>query len=177
MKLRLLPVVVSVVVSSVVLFGGWFAYSSLAMENPLSDIINQASGVEQSKIDLTADRVHIELKLQPNADLREIIHKISTEGASIIGKRELKVEVTGESTPALEDWWSKALFDVAQAMETKHYSDIPVSLNNRASELSGLKVETEMDNKYVYIRLTEGDKSKFVMLPRVPAQIGVWPNE
>ncbi len=52
MKLRLLPVVMSVIISAGVLFGGWFAYTSLAMENPLSDIISKVPGVASSTMKL-----------------------------------------------------------------------------------------------------------------------------
>jgi hypothetical protein len=76
----------------------------------------------------------------------------------------------------MEKWWSSALFDVAQAMETKQYAQIPVTLQNRAGE-SSLKVSTEMDDKYVYITLADGEFSKYVMLSRTPAVMGVWPNE
>ena len=49
MKLRLLPVVLSVIISAGVLFGGWFAYTSFAMENPLSDIISARFPVWQAQ--------------------------------------------------------------------------------------------------------------------------------
>ncbi|MBD0380541.1 hypothetical protein [Paenibacillus sedimenti] len=177
MKLRLLPVVLSVIVSSVVLFGGWFAYTSLAMENPLSDIINKAPGVVSSTMKMDSSQVNIELNLKPEASMRDIMNNIRTEGASIIGKRTVHVEVTGQSSPKLEAWWSKALFEVAQAMETKHYADIPLTLQKYAADIPNMKVDSEMDNTYVYIRLTDGEFTKFIMLPRTPSQLGVWPNE
>jgi hypothetical protein len=175
MKLRLLPVILSVIVSSAVLFGGWFAYTSYAMENPLSNIIDKAPGVVSSTMKLDSNQVNIELHLKPDANLRDIMNSIQTEGASIIGKRSVNVVVTDKTSANLEAWWSKALFDVAQAMETKHYADIPTTLQKYAANVPNMKVDSEMDNSYVYIRLTDGDSTKFVMLPR-KSQIGVWPN-
>ncbi|MFD0694784.1 hypothetical protein ACFQZT_11825 [Paenibacillus sp. GCM10027628] len=177
MKLRLLPVVLSVIISSAVLFGGWFAYTSFAMENPLSDIINKSPGVVSSTMKLDSSQVNIGLSLKSDASLRDIMNNIQTKGASIIGNRTLHVDVTGQSSPKLDAWWSKALFEVAQAMETKHYADIPTTLQKYAANVPNMKVDSEMDNTYVYIRLTDGESTKFVMLPRTPSQIGVWPNE
>jgi hypothetical protein len=177
MKLRLLPIITSIVVSAVVLFGGWFAYNSYAMEHPLTDIVDKAPGVQSSSMNMNNNQVTIDLTLKPDADLREIVHTISVDGSSIIGSRELVVHVAGKSSPGLDAWWSKALFNVAQAMETKHYADIPKSLQEQAGSIKGLKVDTQMDNKYVYVRLTDGEDSKFIMLPRVSAKMGVWPNE
>jgi hypothetical protein len=176
MKLRLLPVVMSVIISAGVLFGGWFAYTSLAMENPLSDIISKVPGVAKSTMKLDNSRVDIEVTLNPNANLRTVVDRIHKDGASIIGKRSVNIAVKGTPSEKLDQWWSKALFEVAQAMETKHYGDIPTTLQKYAADVPSMKVDSEMDQDYVYIRLTDGDATKFIMLPR-SSQIGVWPNE
>ncbi|MBP1994776.1 hypothetical protein [Paenibacillus eucommiae] len=177
MKLRLLPVAISVIVSFVILFGGWFAYHSLAMEQPLTGVINKLPGVEHSSIAMNSAQVKIELTLKEDADLREIVRNINLEGASIVGKRQLVIKPVGNTSPELEAWWSKALFDVAQAMENRQYSDIPKNLEELALSDQGMKVDTQMDDSYVYVRLTDGTNSKFLMLPRISAKIGVWPNE
>ncbi len=176
MKLRLLPVVMSVVISAGVLFGGWFAYTSLAMENPLSDIISKVPGVTSSTMKLDNNQVDIEVSLNPDANLRNVVEGIHKEGASIIGKRSVNINVKNNPSEKLDQWWSKALFEVAQAMETKHYADIPTTLQKYAEGVPNMKVDSEMDQTNVYIRLTDGDATKFIMLPRT-SQIGVWPNE
>lgn len=176
MKLRLLPVVLSVIISAGVLFGGWFAYTSLAMENPLSDLISKVPGVSSSTMKFDNNQIDIEVTLTPDANLRSVIERIHEEGASIIGKRSVNIEVKNNSSEKLEQWWSKALFEVAQAMETKHYADIPTTLTKYAEDVPGLKVESEMDQTNVYIRLIDGDATKFIMLPR-SSQMGVWPHE
>jgi hypothetical protein len=177
-KLRLLPMVISVAVSSVVLFGGWFGYHSLAVENPLMSIVQGVPGVQDAQIDLKSDEVDVSLKLDPHAgaSLRQVYQAIVTQGSSIIGKRAVKLNVTNESSAALDRWWSSALFDVAQAMETKQYASIPKVLNQRKAELPGLSVSAEMDDNNVYVQLTDGNKSKYVILPRTGAKTGVWPN-
>jgi hypothetical protein len=177
-KLRLLPIAISVVISTVVLFGGWFGYHSFAVENPLLSIVQGVPGVKDAQIDLKSDEVDVNLKLDPNAgaSLRQVYQAIVTQGSSIIGKRAVKVNVTNESSAALDHWWSSALFDVAQAMETKQYASIPKVLNQHKAELPGLSVSAEMDDYNVYVQMTDGDKSKYVILPRAGAKMGVWPN-
>ncbi|MNC79580.1 hypothetical protein D3C75_1320970 [compost metagenome] len=59
-------------------------------------------------------------------------------------------------------------------METRRYADIPAALNAKAGQLQGLSVQTEMDDDNVYVRLTEGEHVKFVILPRTAAKMGVW---
>ncbi|GAA4861295.1 hypothetical protein GCM10023310_45880 [Paenibacillus vulneris] len=177
MKLRLLPIVLSVAISATVLFGGWFAYQSFAMENPLAGVVKSTPGVELVSTKINTDDAEIEVKLQPGTSLREVYDNIENKGSSIIGKKALKLKVVNESSQQLDQWWSSALFDVAQAMETKHYAEIPTTLQSRVAGSSNLKISTEMNDKFVFVTMTDGDKSKFVMLPRTPEKMGVWPNE
>ncbi|MFD0680873.1 MULTISPECIES: hypothetical protein [unclassified Paenibacillus] len=177
MKLRLLPVIISVSISAVVLFGGWFVYQSVAMENPLKEVVESTPGVQLMHTHITNTATELELKLQAGTSLREVYSRIQNDGGSALGKRELKLKVVNDSSPKLEQWWSSALFDVAQAMETKRYAQIPKTLQERAAASDSLKVSTEMDDKFVYITLTDGDKSKFIMMPRTASLMGVWPNE
>jgi len=178
MKLRLLPVVLSLVITSAVLFGGWFAYNSLAMENPLAAVVQKVPGVAKYDVQLSGGAVDVKLTLAGDADLRSVVERIATDSASLIGKRTLRFDLTGNaSSPALDTWWSKALFGVAQAMETRHYADIPATLEAQAAGMDGLAVDTQMDEHYVYVRLSDGQASKFVMLPRSGGTMGVWPNE
>ena len=177
MKLRLLPVLVSLLVTTAVLFGGLFVYRSEAMEKPLLNIVQGTEGVERAEMDISSNKISLRLELAPQASLREIMQHIRTEGAHKIGNRALDVVVTNDTPAELDKWWSGALFEVAQAMETKQYAKIPEALNAQAAQLEGLQVATEMDDDNVYIRLTKDGRSKFVILPRTPARLGVWPNE
>ena len=178
MKIRLLPVLTSVVISAAVLFGGYFGYQSYAMENPLNKVVSSIPGVELVSMNLGGAEAAVEVKLEPGTSVREVYARIMKEGSSALGKKELDLRVVGSDSPKLDAWWSSALFEVAQAMETKQYAQIPVTLEARAQQSGGgLKVTTEMDNKFVYITLSEGANSKYVMLPRTPSKLGVWPNE
>lgn len=176
-KIRFIPIVISIAVSSLVLFGGWFVYNSVALKSPMSDLLNDIQGIEQAEAEFHRDKILIELSLLPDASLREIMHEIHLQGSSIIEERNLEVKVMNSSSPELDKWWSSALFDVAQAMETQQYSNIPVRLEALSGTLSNLQMDAEMDQSFVYIRLVHGDDSKFIMLPRTPVQLGVWSDE
>jgi hypothetical protein len=176
MKLRLIPILITVAVSSALLFGGWFFYHSMVVENPIKNVILGVPGVKDVTTNINNSQVSIDLKLNKDADLRNLYSTISKEGASLLQNRELKLNLESQSSPELDQWWSSALFEVAQAMDTKHYSDIPQVLKARDQQIPGLTVTTEMDDTNVYVRLTDGVHSKYIILPRTPAKIGVWPN-
>jgi hypothetical protein len=176
-KLRLLPIVLTVVVSSGLLFGGWFLYQSLAVDNPIKDIAQGIPGIIRSDIQIDRDSIHLTLQLSADADLRSVYDEVREKTQSVAGDRSLTIDIDGESSELLESWWSVALFDIAQAMENRQYGDIPVRLNELASGSNGLKVWTEMDDENVYVHLNEGSHHKYIILPRTPMKLGVWSNE
>ncbi|AFC29939.1 hypothetical protein [Paenibacillus mucilaginosus] len=181
MKLRLLPVILSVLVSSSLLFGGYFAYQSFAMENPLQKTVSGIKGVELVAMDLSGTSAAMEIKLEKGTSLREVYHQIQSQGGTALARKDLKLKVTNPGSARLEQWWSTALFDIAQAMETKQYAQIPATLKEKAAQADqtggAITATTEMDENYVYITLTDGEASKYIMLPRAAAKMGVWPNE
>lgn len=177
MKLRLLPILLTVALSAAILFGGLFIYRSVAMENPLAHLTDNMTGVQQAKPDIQSDKVTVNLQLASGVSLRELYAALYEKSVPVIGKRELQLNVSSDSSPELDKWWSDRLFDVAEAMETKRYAQIPASLQQHAPELAGLSVATEIDDRNVYIHLSANGHDKYVVLPRVPAKMGVWPNE
>lgn len=174
MKLRWIPIVMTIAVSSIILFGGWFVYQSLTMKQPLHRVVQELPDVVDSQVEMNQKDVLLHLTLNKNANLRETIQYIRTEGASALGNKQLQIEVANESNETLDHWWSSVLFEVAQAMETRQYGMIPKQLAEQALQIPGLQTTAEMDEQNVYIRLVLGDDSKFIILPRHSVQLGVW---
>ncbi|WP_199614905.1 hypothetical protein [Paenibacillus alkalitolerans] len=177
MKLRLLPIIITVVVSSAVLFGGWFMYQTVAMEDPLTHAVDSIDGVGDARIEVVRSGAIVRVTLEQGADLRETYRRIKEAGSAVIGERKLTVEVVNEGSESLDRIWAQVMFDVAQAMETKQYTLIPERLNKLVKENNNLKTTTEMDDDNVYITLSDGSSTKYVILPRIPLTMGVWPNE
>jgi uncharacterized protein YueI len=68
------------------------------------------------------------------------------------------------------------MFPVAEAMENKKYTQISSTVEQMKKKKTGIKADTDMDSNNVYIRLSEGNATKFIVLPRQSQQMGVWPN-
>jgi hypothetical protein len=176
MKLRIYPTLITVLVTGVLLFGGWYLYRSFAIEQPLSRIISDVNGVSSSKPVIGRDTVTVKLQLKQGTDIRDVYHRISTDSASIIGGRQLKIDINQTPDPNLERLWSSMLFQVAEGMEKRTYSEIPKALSLLEAQNEGLKASTQMDETNVYITLQNGQAVKYIVLPRIPETIGVWPN-
>ncbi|PWW05507.1 hypothetical protein DFQ01_10466 [Paenibacillus cellulosilyticus] len=175
MRIRWIPALVSVAVSALLLFGGWYTYDQFAVKGPLEKAISNLPNVVDSTSSLENGTANVSLTLAEGADLRTVYDQLTTDGSSVLKGRDLKLDVTGSvSSDELDKLWSTVLFDVAQAMETKTYSQIPAALDELAAANAGLTVNTEMDDTNVYITLTKGEAVKYIILPRTPATMGVW---
>lgn len=175
-KLNPVVIILSSVVAVIVLFGGWFTYNKFAVESPLAELINEQPSVEKATIELTDSELAVNLEVNSDINIREVMNVIYTEGKSMLGNRDVNLNVNEQSSPELDAWWSTVLFDVAEAMELKEYSRIPEALNDKAAALDGLQVTTDIDEHNVYIKLIHKDAMKIVMLPRTPSQMGVPTN-
>ncbi|WP_410768401.1 hypothetical protein [Fontibacillus sp. BL9] len=176
MKLRVGPIVASVAVSALLLFGGWFAYKQWAVESPFEHKVNQMEGVKSVQTDINQKQALVKLDLEPGTDFGSLVRQIEADGSKWIGGRELKLVVEDRASQELNELWEEALFPIAQAMENKEYTGITDALDKLQQNDSGLSAKAEMDDRNVYITLTDGQASKFIILPRVPQSMGVWPN-
>ncbi|MDT3426773.1 hypothetical protein J2Z22_002307 [Paenibacillus forsythiae] len=176
MKIRLIPVVLTALLSGALLFGGWFLYREFAVQEPLEKVVSSYEGVKQSHITINRNEVTLKLDLQPGTKLRELVQYINTEGKSIIGDRTIKLDVEEHSSQVLDDYWDQALFSVAEAMESRKYTAIPEALKKLSAQYKNVAVTTEIDDKNVYVSLSDGKESKFIILPREPETMGVWNN-
>ncbi|KIL34803.1 hypothetical protein SD71_17425 [Cohnella kolymensis] len=176
MKLRVVPLTLTAALSVALLFGGWFTYRHYGVEQPLDRIANGVPGVESAHVAMTSDLVKVDVKLKPDADLSEVYRQIKTQGENEIGGKQLELSVTGNSAEKLDKAWGYALFDVAEAMENRRYSGVRDAMDKLAEKFPGLTANTSIDEDNVYISMRDGASAKFVILPRQPATLGVWPN-
>jgi len=176
MKIKVMPLVLTAVASVALLFGGWAAYRHYAVEQPLDRVAAAAPGVDSAKSEMTGGQVVLRLQLKPDADLAEIYKKIKQDGAGQIGGKQVELNVESTTNEKLEQAWRYSLFDVAEAMETRHYSGIREAMNKLSEQFPGVKADSDMDEDNVYIRLQDGQSAKFVVLPRQASMMEVWPN-
>lgn len=174
MKIKVVPLAVTVVVSAALLFGGWSVYRHFGIEKPLDQVAESVPGVESAEAKMTAGQVVLYVKLSTDADLVEVYRKVKREGAAQIGSKKLELVVESDSSSKLDEAWSHSLFDVAEAMETRRYSGIRSAMEQLSERFPGVTAETDMDDDNVYIRLSDGQSAKYIVLPRQPISLGVW---
>ncbi|TYP77719.1 hypothetical protein [Paenibacillus methanolicus] len=177
MRIKVVPTVMTAVLSASLLVGGWYAYRNVATVQPLEQIVNEVPGVTAATPVVGRENVTVQLTLKPDANIRKVYDTIAEKGDTVIGDRTLELQIENkQADETLNDIWSAKLFDIAQAMENRQYAQIPAAMAAIEQEYKGVTATSEMDDKNVYITLKDGEAVKHVILPRTPNQLGVWPN-
>ncbi|TJY44308.1 hypothetical protein E5161_02675 [Cohnella pontilimi] len=176
MKIRVMPLVLTILLSAALLFGGWTAFRHFSVEKPLDRVAASVPGVLSATTKMSTGQVVVNVHLSPDADLAEVYRKLKQDGSGQIGGKKLELKVDSNASPLLEKAWSYSLFDVAEAMETHRYTGIRDALDKLSGQFKGVTASTDIDADNVYIRLQEGKSAKFVVLPRQAGTMGVWPN-
>lgn len=174
-KLKIMPILLTAAASALVLFGGWLIYHQVAFAAPLAKAVDQIEGIASSETPIIdTDRITFPLTLTAGADLKHVYETIAEQSKSVAQSRDIQLDIANTSSNAkLDQLWSSSLFKVAEAMEHKNYSTIPETLKALADEHSGVKAVTDMDDTNVYITLKDGTATKYIVLPRVAAQLEV----
>ena len=176
-NLRLKPILLTAVATAVVLFGGWALYHKVAVQAPLEQAIKDVQGiVHADKPKRDNDWIEFKVELAPTANLKEVYETIAHNGERVIGNRTLKLQIDSEANTQLDSVWQSAMFQVAEAMENKTYSQIPAALEQIAGKESNVQVKTDIDDDNVYITLINDEGALHKVLPRTPHLLGAWPN-
>ncbi len=175
MKPRVVPIVITAAITASALFGGWAIYNQVAVASPLHKAVQAADGVvSASKPVLSRDTVEVDVELEAGSDLKAVYDQITNTNAGALGSRKLELNVASHSNELLDGIWSNSLFAIAEAMETKAYSNIPPALENAAKPYDNVTVTSEMDDSNVYVTLRQEEAVKYVVLPRAAATLEVW---
>ncbi|MFD2672941.1 hypothetical protein [Marinicrinis sediminis] len=179
MKLRPMPLIITVVISALILFGTWFAYQHFAVKSPLLERVHNIDGVQHAEVEMTRDRVRFDLRLEDEASVRTVVQAIREQESKLFQDKNKDIDIRFEDSTSeeIEKWWSTMLFSIAQSMDQQRYSEIPELLNTESAGVAGLEAIAEMDEHHVYISIYYEGSTKHMMLPRKPSQLGVWPNE
>ena len=175
-KVRIAPTILIMIVTGAVLFGGWALYQTNFVKQPVEQIVQKHAEITQYHVDWQTDAMKVQIQTKPGVDVRELVQQLNGDlEKQAKGKKVVIEYMNDHSTPKIDKWWSQALFDVAEAMVHQKYSQIPSRLQQL--QQSGIEVQTEMDNQYVYITVKDGQGSKTLLLPLEGTRMGVWPYE
>lgn len=165
MKIRALPIFLSILFSSLLLFGGWYVFQSQFVKKPITNEIAAMKSVKVNDIIINRDAITLDVSFNNPDKFAEDYKKIKKIASDKSNGKPVKVEVDS-SNKNLKQIWDENAFAIAEAMELHTYSKIPAVLDQLKKKHSLNSVSSRMDDQYVYIYLNDGKAPYYTVLPR-----------
>jgi hypothetical protein len=165
MKLRALPIFLSILLSSVLLFGGWYLFQNQFVKKPISQEIAAMKSVKLNDIVIGRDAITINVSFTNPQRFAEDYKAIKKVAADKSNGKPVKIEF---ATPnqSLQKIWEEQAFTVEEAMELHTYSKIPSLLETMKKKYHLTSASSHMDDQYIYIYLHDGKSPYYTVLPR-----------
>lgn len=175
MSLRWPVVVTTLVVTLLLLFGGYHTYQWIHFERPLNQAIAETSHIKPQEISVSPERIVIRLEADSSFSLTQQYPPLRKKLTAIAGNRPLQVEVADHPQKSLIDAWNEMVFGVKEGLAHQSYSRIPEAVKKATPPEAESQVV--MDDSYLYIEMKQGDARLYRVLPLNKKESGVKDNE
>lgn len=165
MQIRKVPMLLSMLITMALLFGGWYFYQKVNVESPIRTEIGQLPSVSLADLNIDQDQVDVRLNVKNPDQLPDDYTKLVNMIEQTAPGKQVNISLTNQNEQ-LKKIWSNGLFTFTEAMDLHEYSKIPKLLDDMKSAYKLDKVETNMDDKRVYVFLKRGNDQFFAIVPK-----------
>lgn len=149
-RLRLVPILIILVITLAVLFGGWQAYRHYNLIAPLQTTLEKIQGVQSANV-ASGNSNTVVVKLGKVQDLQSTYDRISSAITAASGSA-VNIEIEDNRTPALIAEYEQLqpiLFQgLAQGTYTTMIRDVEA-----AAQKAGFATRVTMDDQHVFVQL------------------------
>jgi len=164
-QLRKTPIILSLLATLTLLFGGWFLYQKMEVEEPVKREIGQMESAELARFHMAKDQVTIELTVtDPDvfpAEYQQLRQKLTEL------LKDMPVAITiHNQAPVLKEIWTNGVFVFTEAVDLHQYSRIPLIVSEWKASHGLDEASVQMDETNVYVYLKRGTDDFFTIVPR-----------
>jgi hypothetical protein len=159
--LRIKIVLITAVVSSILLFGMYYGYVKVLVDNPLLERIQANVNVDKAEINTKNKTLTVLLKDRNNLPTvyQQLINELSSSGYQL-----LLEDVPSEE---LYTFYHRAQFIIQEAMHKGAYREMLAQLEELA-EKEQVDANFYIDDRYIYLDLEIENNYLLAILPRKP---------
>lgn len=159
----------SLLATLALLFGGWFLYQKIEIEEPIRAEIGQMQSATLGHFHVSKDKIQIDLKVTNPETFPAEYRNLVAKTEKIAGNKQVAIVVANQSE-AMTDIWKSGQFVFTEAMVLHQYSRIPSLIEewkqaNKLDEASAL-----MDDANIYVYLKKGTEDFYTIIPRSEAK-------
>lgn len=154
-RIRIVPTLVVIVVSLLILFGGWAIYRNFGLEHPTEQALVKIQSVQNADV-LVSNQVRVvKITVKNVKDLQTTYHKIKQVVAQSLGS-DTQIQVIDNRTDALTNLYQTLQPALYEGIHKGNYTEMIQSITNNVQK-SGATAKVTMDSKYIYIQLVQGN--------------------
>ncbi|WP_241236179.1 hypothetical protein [Brevibacillus marinus] len=168
MKVRALPVLLSMLATITLLFGGWFLYQKTQLEEPLRSAIAAMKSAKLSELEVGQEQLVVRLEVTDPEGFPQEYRELAREIARLAPGRAWAIETTNYDDD-LAAIWAAGIFELTEAIELHQYSKIPLLLNDWKNRYQLDAAVARMDEEDVFIYLKRGSADLYEVVPRLKA--------
>ncbi len=163
-------VVITIIVTLSILFGGQFLWQQFAIAKPMSQIAKGIDGVESAVLEKNAQNdpfVRVNVTLNHVSNLQATYKALNDRIFNVLGHKKYKITVNDSRTPELEHLYYTIHYYIQEAIFTGNFGLMAERIKTTA-DASGITAQIFVDAKNVYLQLSNTNGEMYIITPRQP---------
>lgn len=153
----------SFMVTAIILFGSWFVLQFFGQEKPITDWIEKEKGVHLNHIEVTQQRIDIELSFEDKQDFglkfvefKQVVDKVAKD-------KLVKITIQPEQSE-YHPWWLENSAPILEALKRGQYTEITRLINHWQKEGKLSSGYAVMNSEYLFIYLKPTGKDDIYLV-------------
>jgi hypothetical protein len=157
---RLELVVVILIISLALFFGGQYYYTNYHLSNSLTESLLEIEGVEKVDVKKANKIKEVNLTLREVDNLKEVYYQSDKMLIDLLGEQEYKIKLNNFDNDRLTTAYSKLHLSIYESIMTGKFTELASQLNMLKNELDLTEAEVSVDENNIYLKL-ESDGNAF----------------
>lgn len=155
----------SLVATLALLFGGWFLYQKMEIEEPIRTEIGQLQSASLAHLAVGKEQIDIELKVTKPETFPQDYRQLQEMTSKLSANKKVVISVDNQSQD-LKQIWNSGQFGLTEAIDLHQYSRIPQLVGQWKAEHKLDAATALMDDSNIYVYLKKGAEDFYTIVPR-----------
>ncbi|SFS61327.1 hypothetical protein [Marininema halotolerans] len=170
------PVIAAtLVVSLLLLFGGFYAYQKIQIETPMQETLTEASHIKTYEVETSPNHITVHLTPDHGFSLSKDYIPLQKKLNKLAHGRDMSILIKHDAEGELLDAWNRINFGIQEGIALKQYTKIPQTVSEEA-KAHHFDATVFMDKNFVYLELKKDDLHLYRVLPLNKQESGVKDN-
>lgn len=155
-EFRIITAVISLIVTLVILLGGYNLYNKYMVEKPLTTQLVALPTVKSAEIKKVDKEYLIQLQLEQVGNIQDSYTQIESTIKSKIKNDKYKIEIQDSGSKELSHFYNELQPVIYQGLSGRQYLWLDEQIKERSSD-KGIKSRLYVDDQRVYLQLEDKD--------------------